>query len=391
MSVIGIVSEFNPFHNGHKYLIDSVRKDGDTVVCVMSGNFVQRAEPSLFTKQTKTRTALAGGIDAVLELPFLYAVGSTECFAENAVRILCEFGCDSIAFGVEDGNRDAIINAAVTLGSPEFCERVEKYLCQNESFPAARQKAFSDFGINFDLSLPNNILAVAYTKAVIKNYPDVKIIPVKRKNAAHDTDEMKDGFTSASNIRKMITENNGFSAFVPANVNEILSSAVSSGEYCDYEKYSLLLMSELRKRKEEYFRKTAYMTEELFNRVIKYAGSALNATELFEILKTKRYTHSRIRRAVLCSYFGITNDDIKIPAPYVRVLGFKQDKINVYRSLVSASGLPVAVSYRDFEKIGSAGADRVFSLEAKASDIHSIILKNPRPSGTEESFKIIKE
>ena len=128
MSVIGIVCEFNPFHKGHKYLIDSVKKSGDTVVCVMSGNFVQRGEPALFPKETRVKSALMNGADIVLELPFVYATASAEIFAYNAVKILECFGCDILAFGTESASVEELNNAVEILNSNDFDDKIKKYL-----------------------------------------------------------------------------------------------------------------------------------------------------------------------------------------------------------------------------------------------------------------------
>ena len=126
MSVIGIVCEFNPFHKGHKYLIVSVKKSGDTVVCVMSGNFVQRGEPALFSKQTRVKAALMNGVDIVLELPFVYATASAEIFAYNAVKILESFGCDMLAFGTESASVEELNNAIEILNHNDFDDKIKK-------------------------------------------------------------------------------------------------------------------------------------------------------------------------------------------------------------------------------------------------------------------------
>ena len=128
MSVIGIVCEFNPFHKGHKYLIDSVKQQGDIIVCVMSGNFVQRGEPAIFPKDVRVEMALNCGADIVLELPFVYATASAEIFARNAVKILDSFGCDKIAFGAETANAKELSNVVDILLDNDFDNRMNKYL-----------------------------------------------------------------------------------------------------------------------------------------------------------------------------------------------------------------------------------------------------------------------
>ena len=168
MSVIGIVCEFNPFHNGHKYLIDSVKQHGDIVVCVMSGNFVQRAEPAIFPKDVRVKAALLNGADIVLELPFVYATASAEFFACNAVRILDAFGCDKLAFGTEYATIEQLNKIVDTLNNDNFNDKIKKYLQNGESYASARHLALKAYGNDFDIDMPNNILAVEYIKAIRK-------------------------------------------------------------------------------------------------------------------------------------------------------------------------------------------------------------------------------
>lgn len=166
MSVIGIVCELNPFHNGHKYLIDSVKQNGDTVVCVMSGNFVQRGEPAIFPKESRVKSALLNGADVVLELPFVYATASAEIFAYNAVKILNSFGCDKIAFGTENATIEKLNRIVDIISNENFDYELKKHLDSGESYPTARQNALNFFADDCDISLPNNILAVEYLKAI---------------------------------------------------------------------------------------------------------------------------------------------------------------------------------------------------------------------------------
>ena len=168
MSVIGIVCEFNPFHNGHKYLIDSVKQQGDIVVCVMSGNFVQRAEPAIFPKDVRVKAAILNGADIVLELPFIYATASAEFFAYNAVKILDSFGCDKLAFGTENASIEQLNGIVDILNDSCFNEKIKEYLQSGESYASARQSALNSYGNDFHIDMPNNILAIEYIKAIRK-------------------------------------------------------------------------------------------------------------------------------------------------------------------------------------------------------------------------------
>ena len=390
MSVIGIVCEFNPFHNGHKYLIDAVRKDGDTVVCVMSGNFTQRAEPALFEKKYRVTAALKNGADIVLELPFVYATGTAEIFAKNAVKILCEFGCDKIAFGMENADSNALIKAADTVADESFEKSVEKQLKNDISYPAARELAFKQYGIDFDLSKPNNILALEYVKVLRKNYPDVSFIPVERKSVEHDSDVSVGRYASASLIRAMFEKGESISAFIPENAWDCLEECKENGEYVLGDSYSICLQTVLRNKLGEDGGNIAYMTEELSNRIENALKTSKSLDELFDSAKTKRYTHSRVRRAVLSKAFGVTENDIKISAPYIRLLGFNRRAEAVLGERSRSSSLPMISSYKQLLALESADAARVAELGLRASDFYNLVLKTPKSCSTEMTRPIIK-
>ena len=229
MSVIGIVCEFNPFHNGHKYLIDSVKKQGDIVVCVMSGNYVQRGEPAIFPKDVRVEMALKNGADIVLELPFVYATASAENFARNAVRILDSFGCDKIAFGTETADVEKLSNAVDILLENDFNDKINKYLDDGLNYPVARQKAFDEYGYNFDISTPNNILAIEYVKAVKHIKSQMTPVAVRRIGAGYNDTFAVDNFASATYIRSLINNKEDYSKFIPDNLYKNYQDAIKNG------------------------------------------------------------------------------------------------------------------------------------------------------------------
>lgn len=386
MSVIGIVSEFNPFHNGHKYLIDSVKRQGDTVVCVMSGNFTQRAEPAVFEKSCRTEAALKNGADIVLELPFPYAIASAEIFASNAVRILCEFGCDRIVFGVEDDDLNALTAAARLLTDEAFKKEIESELREDISYPAARAVAFKRHNIPFDVSKPNNILALEYMKALVSEYPSVEAIPVRRVGAGHDSETAEGNTASAGYIRNLIYSGDDYSDYVPKNVMECYKNAIA----CDREKFEQSLRTVLRIGIDRKNGKIAFLTDELESRIENSLISSSTSNELYDSVKTKRYTHSRVRRAVLCKAFSVTEDDVFCPACYIRVLGFSRCAEKELGRLSRESGLPVISSYSQLKSLSSVRADRLFALENDATDIYLMCCRTNTRLGYEKMRRIIK-
>lgn len=388
MKTIGIVAEFDPFHNGHRYLINKAKEYADTVVCVMSGNFVQRAVPALLPKEERVRAALLCGADIVLELPFVYAVSSAEGFAKNAVRILCEFGCDYICFGAEDNDREQILKTAEYLNSDNYKNEIDSELKQNISFPAARNELLIKNNINYDIGKANNILAVEYTKEILKNYPTVKIVPIKRKNAEHLSADSKDGFASAGAIRKAFLNGDDYKSLVPENCFEIYQKNKQIGNFSDFDSFSLAVLSRLRTKSE--LKRNAYMTEELYSRMKNALTSCTSLNELYDKMKVKHYTHSRVRRAVLCEYFDISAKDTEILPQYIRVLGFKSESSEKFGLLSKNSGLPVVSGFNEINKISSDMADRLFLLENNATDIFSLCLKTKRECGFEKKYAIVK-
>lgn len=390
MSIIGIVCEYNPFHNGHQYLIDSVKKDGDTVVCVMSGNFVQRSEPAVFTKEDRVKSALMCGADIVLELPFLYATASAEYFAENAVRILSSFGCDKIAFGTENDDIILLKEAASLLLSDELDAKTKEKLETGISYPAARQLAFDEYGIKIDLSQPNIILAVEYLKAIEKNGFNIEPVAVKRVGAGYNELKADGKYVSAAYIREAMKNGKDIMRFIPDSAMQCYINAIEKGSYLDLEKYELAFLSVLRQKTEKDISNTAYITENLDSRIKASINEACTISELYSLAKTKRFTHSRIRRAFLAICFDIFQEDIDITVPYVRLLGFNENASQILGKCAKNCVLPFVASYSDIKNLNSESADRVFEFENKSTAFYNLILSNPAKCSTEMTFMPVK-
>ena len=389
MSVIGIVCEFNPFHNGHKHLIDSVKADGDIVVCVMSGNFVQRGEPAIFSKEVRVKSALMNGADIVLELPFVYATASAEIFASSAVKILNAFGCDKIAFGTENTTLSQLENAVDVLLSVDFDKKIKKHLENGISYPKARQMAYEEYNSDCDISSPNNILAIEYISAIKKNNYSITPITVIRKGADYNDNFAVDEFASATHIRNLINENKDFEKYVPDNVYEIYINALEKGEYLNAEKFNISALSILRSI-DAINPKIANMAEGLENRIASAIKISSNIDEVYDNVKTKRFTHSRIRRAVLSTIMSVTNDDLQIPVPYCRLLGFNTKIANNLGDLAKKCSLPFVVNYSDIVNLNTDDALQVFGLENKSSDLYNLALQKTGNCSTEMTYSVIK-
>lgn len=350
--ITGIICEFNPFHMGHKYLIDSVKGENDGVVCVMSGNVVQRGDFAVYDKFTRARAAVENGADLVIELPCAYSLKSAEGFAAAGVELLEATNVvEQIAFGAEcdDICRLKELSNKIKLHENDIAKEMKSGV----SYPAARKNVIkSDL-----LDTPNNILALEYLKAA-----SLPCTAVKRIGKGHDSDDEK---YSASQIRK----------------------ALSYDDICTLKRCELAVLSKLRTMSREDFLNIEDVSEGLENRIIEAVKSSVSLEELYEKIKTKRYTHSRIRRIILRSYLGVTREYSK-SVPYIRILAFNANARDILAKMKKNAKLPIISRYGDIETLDEYGK-ALFKLECTCTDLYNLGYKNPLPCGTEQRSKIV--
>ena len=320
MKIVGIICEYNPLHKGHVKQFQQIRTqlgDDTVIVCLMSGNFVQRGVPAIIDKTLRAKAAIRCGADLVLELPVTYALSSAEGFAAGGVRILGTF-CDYLCFGAETADETALTQTASALLSDGFPPLLRKYLDQGISFPAARQAALEEMGLSSELlSSPNNILAVEYCKAIIAQGCAMQPMPIHRGGGYHDEQADFEN-PSATAVRKLMLESGDFKSLVPAAAYGIFSSAplhtMAAGERA--------VLSKLRTMRDEEFEMLPYGSEGLWRKFMHACRSEATLEGIIAATKSKRYTRTRIDRMIMCAYLGITLQDMLSPVPYVRVLGF---------------------------------------------------------------------
>ena len=346
---LGIICEFNPYHNGHKYLIDTVKGKDDSVICVMSGNFVQRGEFSVYDKFTRAKTAVENGADLVIELPTVFALRSAQGFAEAGVKLLESTGiCDTLAFGAECGDIEELKRVANEIKGKDA--EIKEELKKGVSYPVARQNII-DSPV---LDSPNNILAIEYL-----NCTNLNAIAVKRIGKGHDSD---DGEYSASEIRKHLDEND-----------------ISSIKNCER-----AVLYKLRQMSAEDFAKIEDVGEGLENRIYEAVKQAESLDELYDLIKTKRYTHSRIRRIILRAYLGIV---ITPESPlYLRILAFNERGRELLSEMKKSAKLPIIVKYGDAKALGG-DIQKEIEREFGFTDIYNLGFKNVKPCGTEQTQK----
>ena len=365
--VLGIIAEYNPFHNGHLYHLLKSKEEAkaDSVIAVIGGNFTQRGEPSLIDKWTKAEMALANGADLVIELPVLYTISSAENFADGAIKILNSLKIvDSVSFGseTEDLNKLNIIANTLFKEPRDFKDYLSSYLKGGESFPKARElaliKYLNDSTYEEILSTSNNILGIEYLKALKKYASNINPINIPRIEVGHLSKDYSSEFTNATNIRKLVYSNRmrDVKSYVPPASYTILSDEIKSGHFVKgLSRYESIIIYNLRNMSLEQIAELPDVSEGLEHLIKKAANSCNTLSEFMHIVSTKRYTETRIRRILLYSLLSITKKDMAISkkiVPYIRILGSNEKGKNLISKIISANPrLSVITSVKKFEDI----------------------------------------
>ena len=336
--VVGIIAEYNPFHNGHLYHLLQAKDlaQADYVVAVISGNFTQRGDTSIVDKWTKAYMAICGGCDLVLELPTVYSISSAENFASGAVKILDSLKIvDSIAFGAEASDLATLNNIANVLYTEPrgYTNILTHELQKGISFPSARENAILMYLNDIKryaniLNSPNNILAIEYLKALKTQKSNMNPIMVKRSKVYYNDDRIVDDFASATAIRKLIKrrEYEDLRKVVPRSTYKILSRQIRDGNIVlGLENFEKEIIYTLRKMSIREIANLPDVSEGLENLIKNSADNCNDMSKLIANIKSKRYTQTRIQRILLYALLGIDKkmmEDSKKVTPYVRVLGF---------------------------------------------------------------------
>ena len=361
--VVGIVAEYNPFHNGHLYQINKIRekyKDA-TIVVVCSSSFTQRGDTSILNKFDKAKVALNNGVNLVVELPYVYSTQSSDIFASAAIKILNYLKVDTICFGTERDSIDEIKKCADTqLNNPEYDKIVKEQLDLGVNYPTALNKALKKL-IGIEITEPNDLLALSYIKEIIKNKYNIEIFSIKRTNDFHDINS-NEMIVSASNIRNKLINNIDIKDKVPSDVYEILKNIKFNNKYFEFLKYKINSESDLEKYLD--------VDEGLSSRIRNSIDKSNSLEELIQNIKTKRYTYNKISRMlnhILCSFTKDERDQVKT-IEYIRILGFDevgQKHLNSIKDDIDIKILDkFDTSYKALE------------IEKRVSSIYSMIMSN---------------
>lgn len=379
MKTIGIVAEYNPFHTGHAHHIRETRRlfsEETAVIAVMSGSWVQRGECAITDKWTRAEMALAGGVDLVVELPTVWATASAEGFARGAVSILAATGvADVLSFGSECGEIAPLRELAQCLNSPDFPAALRRELGPKRSFAQSRRQAVERLlGPERAalLDTPNNNLGVEYLRFLP---PEMEAVTVPRRGAGHDSGTVEDGFPSASLLRQYLRDGDVTSAspFLPLSWK---------GEAADMKYLERAAIARLRSMTLEEAEALPDSGDGLAARLLCAARQAASLEELYDLTKTRSYTHARVRRLVLCALLGLRREDIPPAPPYIRVLGFNSRGQELLRKMNRTAALPFFVKPAHSRRL-SPQAQALFALEDRFTGLFGLCFPTPRPGGPE--------
>ncbi len=380
MKIVGIICEYNPIHNGHIRQIAATRAaigDDAAIVCVMSGNFVQRGDIAVFQKHARAAAAIEGGADLVLELPLPYVLSSAENFALGGVRLLNALGSIThLSFGSEAGEIGCLQEAAHCLKTDAADVRIREELKSGASYAAARYLAAQQLmGKKAEvLKSPNNILAVEYLKAIEATASRMTPVTVRRIGSGHDTN----GPESASHLRGLLKK--GFAPWdiMPEHAAEIYKEEIACGRGPVFiQALDTALLSRLRLLPDDAYHRLPDATEGLGDRLRRYARTMPTFESVLKATKTKRYALSRLRRMALCAVLSITKEDVRLAPPYIRVLALGNTGRTLLREFNEKSSLPVITKPAAVKSIGGHALS-MFQMEAAATDFY--VLACPEPS-----------
>ncbi|MBO5700940.1 MAG: nucleotidyltransferase family protein [Clostridia bacterium] len=369
MKNVGIICEYNPLHGGHKYMIETLRAMGaERIICLMSGNCVQRGDFAVIPKNRRALSAIEAGADAVFELPFPYSAGGAEFFATAGVDILNRLGVDTIAFGSETGNVEKLRKVA---------ERSELFVPSANKSIGTAEDYFSALGKDYD---PNDILGIEYLKAGKKLAPDLEFMTVKREGAGYHGEAEKGAYPSATEIRRAIADGElgKYSDIqLPPESRRAIEAAAAEGETAYLKNIESAILSFWRLCDVDAVSECAECGGGVAQRIMSAARASGDLEHMISVMATKRYTDSRLRRAVIFGMTGVKKWDLKERAAYVNLLAANE------KGLAFVSDVKdIAVVSKPSKIPDSVRAIRQFTLGQHLESLYTLAMTSPRESGT---------
>ncbi len=362
MTTIGIICEYNPFHNGHVYHIKKIKEmyKDSIIILVMSGNFTQRGDVSLINKWDKTKIALENNIDIVIELPFVFATQGADVFARGAIQILNNLKVDKLIFGSECNDIKELTKLSKIQLQENYDKLVKEYTNEGINYPTATSLALKQLGKK-EIKSPNDILGLCYIKEIIKQKTSIEPITIKRTNNYHEK-ELKQ-ISSATAIREAIKKNIDMKDYIPETSKKYINENAFIDNYFNYLKYKIMTTDDLEK----------YETvDNIKYRIEKYINESNNLEELINKVKTKRYTYNRIKRMLLHILCDFTKEENKKceNIEYIRILGFNKIGKEYLNKIKKQTTIPIISK---FEK-----NNLMLDIEYRSTRVYSLIFKNSK-------------
>lgn len=376
MQIIGLIAEYNPFHNGHLYQINKIKElyPDSLIIGVISSSFTQRGDISILNKWDKTKIVLDNGIDLVIELPFVYATQGADIFAKGAIKILEALKIDTLIFGTESESINKIRELAkIQINNKEYDNIVKKYLASGCNYATAMNSALKELS-KTEIKNPNDLLALSYIKQLLLDKSNINIVNIPRTNEYHGN-IIKDNIASASHIRSLFKEGKDISKLIPYKDNVLYK--ISMENYFNYLKYKIISDKDLSK----------YQTvaEGIENRILKEINNSNNYEELIMNIKTKRYTYNKISRMLLHILTSFTKEEAQnINIGYIRILGFSTKGRIYLNKLKKDISIPIITKYKK-------NLSNILDIELRITKIYSLITNNTLVQREYQNKPIIKK
>lgn len=402
--ILGVISEYNPMHNGHVYHLQQSLKliNPDFSVCIMSGNFVERGDTAIISKWARTKAALKNGFDMVIELPTIYSISSAENFAAGAIKILNTLNSDvTLSFGSECGDIEVLDSFAKILleEPPEYVTMLQHELAKGLPFPKARQNALllylNDIRKSAHvLSEPNNILGIEYLKQIHKTKNKINAITIKRVGTDYNSLETTTKFASATAIRELLMQQKSVKKFMPQSSYEILKSECASGNFVlGLSEFEKEIIYKIRSMTAAEIANIPDVSEGLENKIKTAADSCNKLDDLIFMIKSKRYTLTRLNRILLYILLDIDKNDYehsKKLTPYIRVLGVSNHGKALLSEISANKKVNVITSVKDFlDNNINRNLKAMLKKDIYASNIYTLAYKKNSTANLDFTQKLI--
>ena len=409
MKIAGIIAEYNPFHNGHKYHIEQTRKitGADFIIVVMSGNFTQRGTPAIMDKYSRAHMALENGADMVIELPSCYACGSAEYFADGAIALLDKLGCvDYVCFGSECGDIDLLRPIAEILATEpdDYREMLKAELKNGATFPRARNRALihciPSFAENENIiGSPNNILGIEYMKSIIRRHSKIQPVTIQRTGSDYHSQRFSQQYSSSLALRHSLDAQGNLDMIrgqVPENVFSIMQENFKQTYPVFPRDFSAMLKYKLLVEEINGYTDFVDISEDLSDRILKVLYQPYDYEQMCDILKTKNLTYARVSRLLCHILLNLRKDDMDAYKAngtifYARVLGFHTDDKGLLKTLQRSSSIPLITKVTDGRSLESEIGRKQFERGILASHIYESVVSNKfnRPMQNEYQRPVI--